>query len=130
MPLRGRLAVIRAALDNYKRNRMFFRTSEGFQAAYRLKITSTGCFHTISAKSKILPLDDQVEAILFILLELNRQFGEAGIEKLQLSAGNIRRSLFGTLFVEFSLQPSQQQRLVSILDSLPPSGPDGNNPAP
>src|SRR6266550_6965065 len=107
IPLKGRLAVIRAALDNEKRNRMFFRTSEGFQAAYSVKITSSGCFHSISAKSKKLPLDAQVEAVLFILLELNRQFGQAGIESLQLSAGNIRRSLFGTLFVEFSLQPSQ-----------------------
>jgi len=128
MPLKGALAVLRVAVDRARRNRMWFRTSEGFQAGYTVKETSIGFVHIISATSKTLPLDDRIEAFLFILLELNRQFTQAKIEMLKLSTGNIRRSLVGTLFVEFSLDPPQQKRLVSVLDSLPRLGQPGTTP--
>src|SRR5205814_9587345 len=79
-PLKGRLAIFRIAIDHESRNRTSFRTSQGFRAIYTVNEKAIGFVHTISAKSKNLPLEDQIESVLFILLELNRQFAQAKIE--------------------------------------------------
>jgi hypothetical protein len=63
-PLKGRLAIFRAVINQQSRNRAWFRTSEGFQAGYTVDEKVIGFVHTISANAH----ESALHPLIFVIL--------------------------------------------------------------
>ncbi|MFN0066813.1 MAG: hypothetical protein ACKVYV_04165 [Limisphaerales bacterium] len=116
-PRRGISSAIGWSLKRKERQEHIHRTSEGFQICYTVCEKASNVAHTVSGKSRMLSLNDQIESMLIILLELNRQFARAGFAA-RLDASSLKRSFTGTLFVEFSLDRVEHDQFIKSLDEL------------
>lgn len=96
-----------------------FNTCQQFGIVYTIAHENGSYIHTISGKAPGRPRKFVIESMLILILELTRQFEEAGYQFDEAGHGdspklNIAESELGTQFIELLLTPEQHERLAQV----------------
>lgn len=98
----------------------FFKTCQEFGIVYTIVQENGSYIHTISGKAPSRPQKFVIQSMLLLMLELTRQFEQAGYEDdPQL---NIGESELETQFIQFVLTPEQHERLAQVAQVVRPIG--------
>lgn len=96
-----------------------FTTCQQFGLIYTIEQENGSYIHMISGKAPTRPRKFVIESMLILMLELTRQFEEAGFEPSDL---NMAESELGTHFIGFLLTPEHHERLAHVARVARPAG--------